>query len=279
MTLPEGTPGGPTSAGGDQRRRARSTGTPVAAEPADRRAACSTRSPGSATEGDHRRATRSPGRRCCRCCTWCSRSRATSARTASGSAPRRWSLTNAEVSRGRDVLHDVQAHAVRRAPGERLHQHAVRGARRRRDLRAPAASSSADGEPLGHEETAGEPGTPGSITLEHAECLAACDLGPGAAGQLRVLRQPDRRVGGGAGRRAARGEKPRPTRGAPLTDLRTVELELAGIFPRTCDVPAVDGPSAAPETLRGAQLAADRGWTAPAMPDKPPALPELPEKK
>ena len=48
---------------------------------------------------------------------------------------------------------------------------------------------------VGHEETAGEPGTPGSITLEHAECLAACDLGPGAAGQLRVLRQPDRRVG------------------------------------------------------------------------------------
>ena len=31
---------------------------------------------------------------------------------------------------------------------------------------------------VGHEETAGEPGTPGSITLEHAECLAACDLAP-----------------------------------------------------------------------------------------------------
>ena len=31
---------------------------------------------------------------------------------------------------------------------------------------------------IGHEETAGEPGTPGSITLEHAECLAACDLAP-----------------------------------------------------------------------------------------------------
>ena len=61
---------------------------------------------------------------------------------------------------------------------------------------------------VGHEETAGEPGTPGSITLEHAECLAACDHGAGAAGQLRVLRQPDpgRRTGSGArpaGRRAA----------------------------------------------------------------------------
>jgi NADH-quinone oxidoreductase subunit E len=40
----------------------------------------------------------------------------------------------------------------------------------------------------------------------------------------------------------------------------------------------VDGPSAAVETVRGAQLAADRGWTAPTMPENPPALPEV-EKK
>ncbi len=31
---------------------------------------------------------------------------------------------------------------------------------------------------VGHEETAGEPGTPGSITIEKAECLAACDFAP-----------------------------------------------------------------------------------------------------
>ena len=54
---------------------------------------------------------------------------------------------------------------------------------------------------IGHEETAGEPGTPGSITLEHAECLAACDRA-GAAGQLRVLRQPDRRDGRGSSTRS-----------------------------------------------------------------------------
>ena len=72
------------------------------------------------------------------------------------------------------------------------------------------------------------------------------------------------------------GVRPLPTRGAPLTDLRTVELELAGIFPDL--VGAVAGNSAAPETLRGAQLAADRGWVAPAMPDTPPTLPDLPEK-
>ena len=73
-----------------------------------------------------------------------------------------------------------------------------------------------------------------------------------------------------------RGEKPHPTRGAPLTDFRTVELELAGIFP---DLDAsVAGSSQAPETLRGNDLAAERGWSAPAMPENPPALPALPEK-
>ncbi len=69
-----------------------------------------------------------------------------------------------------------------------------------------------------------------------------------------------------------RGEKPHPTRGAPLTDFRTVELELAGVFP---DLAAgVEGLSEAPETLLGVRVAAERGWAAPAMPDTPPALPE-----
>ena len=56
----------------------------------------------------------------------------------------------------------------------------------------------------------------------------------------------------------------------------TAELELAGIFPDLDS--SVEGPTAAPESLRGAQLASERGWTAPAMPDTPPAFPALPEK-
>jgi NADH-quinone oxidoreductase subunit E len=40
----------------------------------------------------------------------------------------------------------------------------------------------------------------------------------------------------------------------------------------------VEGLSVADETLRGARLATERGWTAPAMPDQPPAFPDLPEK-
>jgi NADH-quinone oxidoreductase subunit E len=41
----------------------------------------------------------------------------------------------------------------------------------------------------------------------------------------------------------------------------------------------VDAPSVSDESLRGVRLAADRGWTAPALPEQPPAFPPLPEKK
>jgi len=137
-----------------------------------------------------------------------------------------------------------------------------------------------DGTPLKHEDTAGEPGTPGSITIEHAECLAACDLGPVL--QVNYEFYDNQTVDSAVELVDAlrRGEKPAPTRGAPLSDLRTVELELAGFYPEDeAEFRArIDGPSAAVETLRGAQLAADRGWTAPAMPEKAPALPEV-EKK
>jgi NADH-quinone oxidoreductase subunit E len=132
-------------------------------------------------------------------------------------------------------------------------------------------------QPLGHEETAGEPGTPGSVTLEHAECLAACDLAPVLQVNYEYYDNQTVESAEALVDALRRGERPQPTRGAPLTDLRTVELELAGFFPDLAA--AVAGNSAATETLRGAQLAGDRGWIAPAMPDKPPTLPDLPEKK
>jgi NADH-quinone oxidoreductase subunit E len=130
---------------------------------------------------------------------------------------------------------------------------------------------------VGHEETAGRPGTPGSITLEHAECLAACDLAPVLQVNYEYFDKQTPESAEELVGALQRGEKPQPTRGAPLTDLRTVELELAGIFPDLAG--AVQGNSMALETLRGARLASERGWVAPAMPDTPPALPDLPEKK
>jgi NADH-quinone oxidoreductase subunit E len=139
---------------------------------------------------------------------------------------------------------------------------------------------STDGTPLKHEDTSGTPGEPGSITLEHAECLAACDLGPVLQVNYEFYDNQTPESAVELVDALRRGEKPAPTRGAPLTDLKTVELELAGFYPEEeAEFRArVDGPSAAVEALRGAQLAADRGWTAPAMPEKAPELPEV-EKK
>jgi NADH-quinone oxidoreductase subunit E len=132
--------------------------------------------------------------------------------------------------------------------------------------------------PLGHNETAGTPNEPGSVTLEHAECLAACDLAPVIQVNYEYFdnQTEDKAVALVDALRA--GKKPAPTRGAPLSSFRGAELQLAGFFPederqyRT----DIDGPSQAVETLRGAKLAQDRGWVAPVAQDVP--LPEV-EKK
>jgi NADH-quinone oxidoreductase subunit E len=126
---------------------------------------------------------------------------------------------------------------------------------------------------VGHDETTAD----GKITLEHAECLAACDLAPVLQVNYEYFDNQTVESAEALVDALQRGEKPQPTRGAPLTDLKTVELELAGIFPDLAM--AVQGNSMSPETLRGAHLASERGWVAPAMPDKPPVLPDLPEKK
>ena len=130
---------------------------------------------------------------------------------------------------------------------------------------------------VGHEGTAGEPGTTGSITLEHAECLAACDLAPVLQINYEFFDNQTVSSAEALVDELQAGRKPNPTRGAPLTDFKTVEMELAGVF---ADLErSVEGPSVAVETVRGAQLATDRGWRAPSMPDSPPDLPALPEKK
>jgi NADH-quinone oxidoreductase subunit E len=133
-----------------------------------------------------------------------------------------------------------------------------------------------NGTPLRHEETVGEPGSKGSITLEHAECLAACDLAP----VLQVnYEYYDKQTVDSANTLVdalRNGDRPDPTRGAPLRDWRTAELEIAGFY---SDLPAVsDGPSAATETMAGARLAEQNSWVAPAMPEHA-ELPPVPEKK
>jgi NADH-quinone oxidoreductase subunit E len=125
---------------------------------------------------------------------------------------------------------------------------------------------------IGHEETSGTPGEPGSLTIEHAECLAACDLAPVLTVDYEFF---DRQTVDSALEiidALQRGEKPHPTRGAPLTDFRSVELLLAGFFEEAeaGGAAANAGPSADESTLAGAKLAEERGWTAPPMPERGP---------
>ncbi|SDO96207.1 NADH dehydrogenase subunit E [Nakamurella panacisegetis] len=129
---------------------------------------------------------------------------------------------------------------------------------------------------VGQDETAGVPGEVGSITLESAECLAACDHGPVVQVNYEYF---DNQTPDGAldlVHALQAGDKPHPTRGAPLTDFRTAELEIAGIMPDLAA--AVTGPSVSEMTLRGSRLAEQNAQSAPAMPDHV-EFPPLPEKK
>ncbi|MFC7341629.1 NADH-quinone oxidoreductase subunit NuoE [Saccharopolyspora griseoalba] len=129
---------------------------------------------------------------------------------------------------------------------------------------------------VGHEGTAGEPGAEGSITLEHAECLAACDFAPMLQVNYEYYDNQSPEQALELVKALQRGEKPAPTRGPALSDFRGAERQLAGFFDDLDET--VTGPSQATETLRGAQLAEERGWTAPSMPDDA-ELPPVPDRK
>ncbi|WP_369139535.1 NADH-quinone oxidoreductase subunit NuoE [Modestobacter versicolor] len=117
---------------------------------------------------------------------------------------------------------------------------------------------------VGHDQTAAD----GSVTLEHAECLAACDYAPVVTVDYEFYDQQDVDSARELVAALRRGEKPPPTRGAPLTDFRGVSRQLAGLSQFTdaaAAQAAVDGPSAGAPTLIGVRLAAERGEQAPAM--------------
>ncbi|RFU23329.1 NADH-quinone oxidoreductase subunit NuoE [Geodermatophilus marinus] len=120
-----------------------------------------------------------------------------------------------------------------------------------------------------HDETTAD----GSITLEHAECLAACDYAPVVTVDYEFYDQQDVESARSLVAALRRGEKPHPTRGAPLTDFRGVSRQLAGFSQHADEAAAraaVDAPMQDEPTLRGVRLAAERGETAPPMPGPEP---------
>ena len=116
-----------------------------------------------------------------------------------------------------------------------------------------------------HDETTAD----GSITLEHAECLAACDYAPVVTVDYEFYDQQDVDSAREIVAALRRGEKPAPTRGAPLTDFKGISRQLAG-FSQYEDpyemAAAIDHPGDYSPTLIGLRLAEERGESAPAMP-------------
>ena len=128
---------------------------------------------------------------------------------------------------------------------------------------------------IGNEETTAD----GKITIEHAECLAACDYAPVLTVNYEFF---DNQTVGSARNVVSQlqsGERPAPSRGAPLCSFKQIERQIAGLFDEAALAPEANG-SGTP-TEAGVKKAIELGHTAPSysleqQPAAAPAQGELP---
>jgi NADH-quinone oxidoreductase subunit E len=111
----------------------------------------------------------------------------------------------------------------------------------------------------GHDQTSPD----GKITLEHTECLAACDYGPVLTVNYEFFDKVTPSSALELVRRLQDGERPTPTRGARLCTLREISRQLAG-YPDDRTEALADGVAGEP-TLAGLRLAQENGITTPAF--------------
>jgi NADH-quinone oxidoreductase subunit E len=109
----------------------------------------------------------------------------------------------------------------------------------------------------------------GMITLEHAECLAACDYAPVVTVNYEFF---DNQTVESARELVAKlraGERPMPTRGAPLCSFREISRQIAGFVDERLE--AASAPATGDPTVVGVRLAAERDEAAPAYAQAPTA--------
>ncbi|NUR29555.1 MAG: NADH-quinone oxidoreductase subunit NuoE [Catenulispora sp.] len=106
---------------------------------------------------------------------------------------------------------------------------------------------------VGHQETSAD----GKITLEHAECLAACDYGPVVTVNYDFVDGLDPESAVGLVDDLSHGKDVVINRGARLCTLKEMALQLAG-FADERDGAVGEGPAGEP-TLRGVKLAQQHG--------------------
>ena len=112
---------------------------------------------------------------------------------------------------------------------------------------------------VGHNETTAD----GTITLEHAECLAACDYGPVMTVNYEFFDKVDVDSARDIVTKLQEGQRPAPSRGARLCTLKEMSRQLAG-FGEDRPEAMADG-VAGDATLRGLRLAEQHGIAAPAF--------------
>ena len=116
----------------------------------------------------------------------------------------------------------------------------------------------------GHDETTAD----GKITLEHAECLAACDYGPVMTVNYEFYDQVTVESALDVVTRLQAGDRPLPSRGSRLCTLKEMAVQLAG-FAEDRPEAMADG-VAGDATLRGLRLAEQNGVKVAAYdPDSP----------
>lgn len=117
---------------------------------------------------------------------------------------------------------------------------------------------------VGHDETTPD----GKFTLEHAECLAACDYAPVLTVNYEFFDRVQAEDAVRLVEDLRAGDRPQPDRGARLCTLKEMSTQLAG-FADEREEALADGPPGEP-TLAGARLAAEHGITVPGYdPDTP----------
>ncbi|PZG15115.1 NADH-quinone oxidoreductase subunit NuoE [Micromonospora craterilacus] len=110
---------------------------------------------------------------------------------------------------------------------------------------------------VGHDETTAD----GKVTLEHAECLAACDYGPVMTVNYDFFDGVDPQTAVGVVDELRAGGRPTSSRGARLCTLKEMAIQLAG-FADEREGAVADGVPGEP-SLRGLRLAQEHGISVP----------------
>lgn len=109
----------------------------------------------------------------------------------------------------------------------------------------------------------------GQFTLEHAECLAACDYAPVVTVNYEFFDQETVETTTALVEALRSGRRPDPTRGAPLCSFKEMSREIAGFSANENGAErravAVAATATGRPTLVGLHLAEERGESAPAV--------------